>query len=105
MSRYSSASSHTAGLRPSNRAGLCRFPSAGGRQCKAQGPPCLATARARLATGLTALAHQADGDFSDDSVKPKALQLGQWCHDANRPLQHLPVVAQLWARAQPHLHS
>lgn len=27
MSRYSSASSHTAGLRPSKRAGLCRFPS------------------------------------------------------------------------------
>lgn len=35
--RYSSASSHTAGLRPSNSAGLCRLPSAGGPGGSAQG--------------------------------------------------------------------
>lgn len=69
------------------------------------GPLCLAIPRARLATGLRLLASRADGGFGDDRVKPEALQLGQWCHDVDGPLQHLTVVAQLQARAQPHLHS
>lgn len=92
MSRYSSASSQTAGLRPSNRAGLCRLPSGGKGGLRLQAlvspeGPLYCHRRTRMATHFTGCwpeywAPEADGGLSLPSRPPS--------HDG------VAVPAQLW---------